>query len=63
MNGLKECISNHLGNTQVVIYLKETGKSFLLDRKIDVSKDNLNFFAKRTGLRNYMFWDTLLVKN
>lgn len=63
VNEVKEVISNNLGNSQVVIYVKETAKSFLLDKKIDASVDNLNLLAKRTGLRNYVFWDKFMVKS
>jgi len=63
MNDIKDFISNHLGNSQVIIYIKEAAKSFLLDKRIDASIDNLNLLATRTGLRNYIFWDKLILKN
>jgi DNA polymerase-3 subunit alpha len=63
MNALKDFISNHMGNDRVVIYIKETAKSYLLDKKMEASRENLNMLASITGLRNCTFWDKLIVKN
>jgi DNA polymerase-3 subunit alpha len=63
INEIEEFISRHAGNTQVVIHIKETDKSFLLDKKIEASINNLNLFTERTGLRNYLFWDKLIVRS
>ncbi|NLZ52079.1 MAG: DNA polymerase III subunit alpha [Thermoanaerobacteraceae bacterium] len=63
MNGINEFISNHLGSSQVVIYIKETSEGYLLNKKIDATMDNLKLIAKRTGLRNYIFWDKFIVNN
>jgi len=63
MTAVKEFTLNHLGNSQIVIYIKETEKSYLLDEKIDASADNLNMLASITGLRNYIFWDKFIIKN
>ncbi len=61
ISDIKEFISTHSGNTQVVIHLKDIDKSFLLNEKLDISANNLNLFTERTGLRNYLFWDKLVV--
>lgn len=63
VNDVKEFVSMYSGNTQVVIHLKDINKSFLLDKKIKVSADNLNFFSERTGLSNYLFWDKLIIRS
>lgn len=61
ISDIKEFISTHSGSTQVVIHLKDIDKSFLLDEKLDISANNLKLFTERTGLRNYLFWDKLMV--
>ena len=63
MNNVREFVSSHKGNSQVVIYVKETGKSFLLDSRIDPSVENLNLLAENAGLRDYIFWDKQIVNN
>lgn len=62
INAIKEFISMYSGKTQVVIYIKDTDKCFLLNNKIQASDDNLNLLTKMTGLRNYLFWDKLIVR-
>ncbi|HHY70700.1 MAG TPA: DNA polymerase III subunit alpha, partial [Thermoanaerobacterales bacterium] len=63
VNDLKELISMYAGKTQVVIHLEGTDRSFLLDKKVEVTADSLNLFTERTGLRNYLFWDKLIVRS
>lgn len=63
IDDIKEFTAMYSGNTQVVIHLKDIDKSFLLDKKIEASTNNLNLFTARTGLRNYLFWDKLIVNN
>ena len=58
---IKEFILMHPGSCQVVIYLNEQNRSFLLDKKFEVSEKNLNLIREQTGLRNYLFWDKLIV--
>ena len=61
LEAIKDFTSTHPGNCQVVIHLNEQNRSFLLDKKIEGSSNTLNLFTEQTGLRNYLFWDKLIM--
>lgn len=56
-SGLNELLNLNPGDIPVVLYLRDKGKSLLLDKKVNISEENFRLFTERTSLRNCLYWD------